>query len=150
MVARRLPALGFLVMALTRAGETALLSGRQPRATLRELLGHLRDLGAQAWVVETLEMVALLREAEGRPRPAARLLGACRALEEALGEAAQGRILSGQVSACRRRLAGVLGDQALAEEEALGQSMTMVEALTYAVAELDDIAPTGPPWTEVT
>ena len=35
MVARRLPAPGFLITALTRAGETALLSGRQPRATLR-------------------------------------------------------------------------------------------------------------------
>lgn len=149
MVARRLPALGFLIMALTRAGETAVLSGHRPRATLRELLGYLRDLGAQAWVVETLEMVALLQEAEARPRPAARLLGACWALEEALGEAARGRILSGQVSACRRRLAEVLGDQALTEEEALGQNMTMAEALTYALAELDDTAPPGPPWTEV-
>jgi hypothetical protein len=149
MVARRLPALGFLIMALTRAGETAVLSDRRPRATLRELLGHLRDLGAQAWVVGALEMVALLREAEARPRPAARLLGACRALEEALGEAARGRILSGRVSACRRRLAEVLGDQALTEEEALGQNMTMAEALTYALAELDDTAPPGPPWTEV-
>lgn len=33
MVARRLPAPGFLIMALTRAGETALLSGRQPAAS---------------------------------------------------------------------------------------------------------------------
>ena len=129
MVARRLPALGFLVMALTRAGETALLSGRQPQATLRELIGHPRDLGAQAWVVETLEMAALLREAQGRPRPhpAARLLGACRALKEALGEAAQGRVLAGEVSACRRRLAESLGHRALAEEEAFGHSMAMAE-----------------------
>ena len=129
MVARRLPALGFLVMALTRAGETALLSGRQPQATLRELIGHPRDLGAQAWVVETLEMAALLREAQGRPwpHPAARLLGACRALKEALGEAAQGRVLAGEVSAWRRRLAERLGHRALAEEEAFGHSMAMAE-----------------------
>jgi hypothetical protein len=144
MVARRLPAPGFLIMALTRAGETALLSGRQPRATLRELVGHLRDLGAQAWVVEALEMVALVSAGEGRPLPAARLLGACRALEEALGEAARGRVLSGEVSVCRRRLAEVLGDQALAEEEALGRSMAMAEALTYALAQLDATAPVGP------
>jgi predicted ATPase/DNA-binding SARP family transcriptional activator len=144
MVARRLPALGFLIMALTRAGETALLSGRQPRATLRELIGHLRDLGAQAWVVEALEMVTLLREAEGRPHPAARLLGSCRALEEALGEAARGRILSGEVSACRRRIGEVLGDQALTEEEVLGHSMAMAEALTYALAQTDAAAPAGP------
>ena len=40
--------------------------------------------------------MALVSEAEGRPRPAARLLGACRALEDALGEAAaRGRVLSG-------------------------------------------------------
>lgn len=148
MVARRLPALGFLVMALTRAGETALLSGRQPRATLRELIGHLRDLAARAWVVQTLEMVALVREAEGRPRPAARLFGACQALEEALGEAARGRVLSGEVSACRRRVGEALGDQALAEEERLGRSMAMVEALTYALAELEDTAPAGPRWPD--
>jgi predicted ATPase/DNA-binding SARP family transcriptional activator len=150
MVARRLPGLGFLVMALTRAGETALLSGQQPRATLRELIGHLRDLGAQAWVVEALEMVALVCEAEGRPHPAARLLGACRALEEALGEAARGRVLSGEVSACRRRLGGVLGDQTLAEEGTLGRSMATVEALTYALAQLDASAPAVPHWTEFT
>ncbi|HEY3240998.1 MAG TPA: BTAD domain-containing putative transcriptional regulator [Acidimicrobiia bacterium] len=150
MVARRLPALGFLIMALTRAAETALLSGRQPRATLRELIGHLRDLGAQAWVVETLEMVALVREAEGRPRPAARLLGACRALEEALGEVDRGRVLSGEVSVCRRRIGEALGDQVLAEEETLGHNMTMVEALAYALAQLDATAPAGPLWTEVT
>lgn len=148
MVARRLPALGFLVMALTRAGETALLSGRQPRATLQELIGHLRDLAARAWVVQTLEMVALVREAEGRPRPAARLFGACQALEEALGEAARGRVLSGEVSACRRRVGEALGDQALAEEERLGRSMAMVEALTYALAELEDTAPAGPRWPD--
>jgi predicted ATPase/DNA-binding SARP family transcriptional activator len=144
MEARRLPALGFLIMALTRAGETALLSGRQPRATLRELIGHLRDLGAQAWVVGALEMVALLREAEGRPHPAARLLGACRALEDALGEAARGRILSGEVGACRRRIGEVLGDQTLTEEEVLGHSMAMAEALTYALSQLDAAAPAGP------
>jgi predicted ATPase/DNA-binding SARP family transcriptional activator len=143
VVARRLPALGFLIMALTRAGETALLSGRRPRATLRELIGHLRDLGARAWVVETLEMVALVREAEGRPRPAARLFGACRALEEALGEAARGRVLSGEVSACRRRVGEALGDQALAEEEVLGHSMATAEALTYALAQLDAADPGG-------
>lgn len=148
MVARRLPALGFLVMALTRAGETALLSGRQPRATLRELIGHLRDLAARAWVVQTLEMVALVREAEGRPRPAARLFGACQELEEALGEAARGRVLSGEVSACRRRVGEALGDQALAEEERLGRSMAMVEALSYALAELEDTAPAGPRWPD--
>jgi hypothetical protein len=150
MVARRLPALGFLIMALTRAGETALLSGRQPQATLRELISHLRDLGAQAWVVETLEMVALVSEAEGRSRPAARLLGACRALEEALGEAARGRVLSGEVSVCRHRLAEALGDQALTEEEVLGHGMAMAEALTYALAQLDATTPAGPHWTEFT
>jgi hypothetical protein len=107
------------------------------------LIGHPRDLGAQAWVVETLEMVALLSEASGRLRPAARLLGACRAPEEALGEAARGKVLSGEVSVCRRRMAAALGDQALAEEEVLGNSMAIAEALTYALAQLDAAAPAG-------
>jgi hypothetical protein len=43
-----------------------------------------------------------------------------------------------------------LGDQALAEEEALGHSMAMAEALTDALAQLDTSAPAVPHWTVAT
>jgi hypothetical protein len=47
-------------------------------------------------------------------------------------------------------MAGALGDQALAEEEVLGRSMAMAEALTDALEQLDAPAPAEPHWTDVT
>jgi predicted ATPase/class 3 adenylate cyclase len=135
--ARGLPAAGFLVMALTRASETALLSGRRPAAQLREAIGLLRDLGSRAWVVEVLEMAALVCGAEGRPQTAARLLGACQSIEEAAGDQPQGRLLSSQVAACRDHLASTLGPESLAEQESRGRHMSIAEALTLALDELD-------------
>ncbi|MDQ3944400.1 MAG: hypothetical protein M3357_04475, partial [Actinomycetota bacterium] len=135
-VARRLPAPGFLVMALTRAAETALLSGRRPRAILRELLGLLVDLGTRAWVDEVLEMVALVCEADGAAAAAARLLGSAGARS-----AHQGRILSSEVDGCRDRLAETLGADTFAEHEAGGRSMSAGEALSFALSELDASRP---------
>jgi len=136
VAARRLPAPGFLVMALTRASETALLCGRRPTALLRELVGLLLDLGTRAWVVEVLEMAALMCDVEGRPQAAARLFGACRAIAEATGDQAQGRVLSSQVDNCRLKLAEELGSEGLAEHESFGRSMSVGEALTLAWNEL--------------
>lgn len=126
-------------MALVRAVEAAILSGCPPRATLGELLGLLADLGARAWVVEALEMAALVCEAEGRTRSGARLLGACRAIEEALDEPAHGRILSGEVDRLRGRLAEALGPDLLTDQEGLGRAMSIEEALSYALDELEEL-----------
>jgi hypothetical protein len=137
VAARRLPAAGFLVMALTRASETAVLCGRRPTALLREVVGLLLDLGTRAWVVEVLEMAALVCEAEGRPEAAARLFGACAAIAEAAGDQAQGRVLSSQVDDCRLKLAEELGGDCLAENESSGRSMSVGEALTFAWEKLE-------------
>ena len=137
--ARRLPAPGFLVMALTRASETALLCGRRPIALVRELVGLLLDLGTRAWVVEVLEMAALVCESEDRTGPAARLLGACQAIGEAAGDQAEGRVLWPQVDACRRNLAEALGTACLAEHESLGRTWSAGEALSFAWNELDAV-----------
>ncbi len=138
-VARRLPAPGFLVMALTRAGETALLSGRPPRLILRELLGLLVDLGTRAWVDEVLEMVALVCEADGAAVAAARLLGAAGARSDH-----RGRVLSSEVNSCCDRLAKTLGSDAFAEHEASGRSLPAGEALSFALSELDASRPPEP------
>jgi hypothetical protein len=140
--ARRLPAAGFLVMALTRATEAALLSGRRPVAQLREVVGVLRDLGSRAWVVEALEMAALVCESEGRPETAARLLGACHAIEEAAGDQqSQGRVLFNQVAACIARVADALGSDPLAQQESLGRTLSIRDALSLAMDELDRAQP---------
>jgi len=136
VAARRLPAAGFLVMALTRASETALLCGRRPIGLLREVVGLLLDLGARAWVEEVLEMAALVCEAEARPEAAARLFGACDAIAEAAGDQARGRVLSSQVDACRLRVAEALGSDGRAEQESLGRAWSAGDALTFAWEEL--------------
>ncbi|HEV8627093.1 MAG TPA: tetratricopeptide repeat protein, partial [Acidimicrobiia bacterium] len=141
MAARRLPAAGFLVMALTRASETAVLCGRRPTALLREVVELLLDLGTQAWVVEVLEMAALVCEAEGQPEAAARLFGACEAIAEAAGDQAQRRILSSQVDDCRLKLSVELGGDCLAEHESRGRSLSVGEALTFAWEELKAAQP---------
>jgi hypothetical protein len=125
-------------MALTRAGETALLSGRRPMAVLRELLGLLVDLGARAWVDEVLEMVALVCEADGAAA-AARLLGAAGARSDR-----RGRVLSSEVNGCYDRLAKTLGPDAFAEHEATGRTMSAGEALSFALSELDASRPPVP------
>ena len=117
-------------MALTRAGETALLSGRRPTAVLRELLNLLVDLGARAWVDEVLEMVALVCEEDAAPA-AARLLGAAGARSDR-----RGRVLSNEVNGCYDRLAKTLGPDAFAEHEAAGRSLSAGEALSFALTEL--------------
>jgi GAF domain-containing protein len=126
-------------MALTRAGETALLSGRRPRAILRELLGLLVDLGTREWVDEVLEMVALVCEADGAAVAAARLLGAAGARSDH-----RGRVLSSEVNGCCDRLAKTLGSEAFAEHEAGGRSMPAGEALSFALSELDASRPPVP------
>jgi tetratricopeptide (TPR) repeat protein len=136
-VARRLPAGGLRVMALTRASETALLSGRHPQATLAELIRLLLDLAARAWVLEVLEMAALVCEADGRPRAAARLLAACRAIGETVGDRPESRILWSAVDSCRQRLAATLEPADLAEEDAAGRRMALRDALSWASEQLE-------------
>ena len=135
-VAGHLPARGLLVMALTRASETAFLSGCQPRDTLVQLLRLLLDLGVRAWVIEVLEIAALVCEADGRPGPAVRLLGVCQAIGEALGDRPEGRVLWSAVTTCRHRLAATLEPDRLAEEDAAGRRMSLREALAWALEEL--------------
>ncbi len=132
-VARHLPAPGFLVMALTRAGETALLCGRRPRTILREVLGLLVDLGTRAWVDEVLEMAALVCEADGDADAAARLLGAAGARSDH-----QGRVLSAEVNGCSERLVKALGSDAFAELEAGGRCMPAGEALSFALSRMEE------------
>ncbi len=76
--------------------------------------------------------LALVEEAEGRSRVAARLLGACRVIEKAVGAVSRGRILSREVDACRCRVADALSVEVLAEQGALGRSMGIAEALDDA------------------
>jgi predicted ATPase/DNA-binding SARP family transcriptional activator/class 3 adenylate cyclase len=127
---------GILAMALTRATETAILSGdgRRAETWLYELLGLLRELGSRRWMADALEMAALVRQAAGDDEGAARLLGACEAVRAALGEPAGGlRLISEKVRECRTRVTEVLGAEGFAAREDEGRKMSLEEALSYAL-----------------
>lgn len=136
-----------LIMALTRGAEAAVLGGRYHRAAqlLRESLLLVRDSGGQAWVADSLEMAAVVRGACADPGSAVRLLGACEALRQALGEkTAGGRLLHGEVQRCQTAATqGFLPDD-FAKEWAKGQEMPADEAMAYALAML---TPEILPWT---
>ena len=129
-----------LVAALVRAGEVAVLSGRQKRAraVLLEVLGILSDLGARRWVADTLEAAALVLEAHGRVEASARLLGTSDALRLALNEPARALpALSSRLSACRDRIETALGAGAVASAALSPDNLDQV--LTLAISELEGL-----------
>lgn len=137
--ARGLPLPQVLVMALVRGSETAVLTGRSGKAAaaLREALRLLANLGARRWVADALESVALVRESQGDPDSAARLLGACDALRQALGESRGGRCIAAEIETCRRRTAAALGADAYGVQSSRGQGLPVAEAISSALGELD-------------
>jgi tetratricopeptide (TPR) repeat protein len=140
-VARGVRLRQILVAALVRAGEVAVLSGRQGRgrAVLLEVLGILSDLGARRWVADTLEATALVLDAQGCMDASARLLGTSDALRLALNEPARALpALSSRLRACRDRIETALGAGAVASA-ALGPD-NLDQVLTLAISELEGLA----------
>jgi hypothetical protein len=140
--AHRLPACDVSVMALTRAAQAAVLSGRiqSARSVLTDLLELLSTLGFQRWVADALELTAIVLAATD-PARAATLLGAARTPRELLGEPTPS-FMSGQVAECGQRIAAALGAQRHAEHEQAAQNMTIHEALAFA---LDALRPENRP-----
>jgi hypothetical protein len=130
-----------LVVALVRAGEVAVLTGRpeRARAVLLEVLGTLSDLGARRWVADTLEAAALLLDAHDRFEATARLLGSSDALRVALHEPQIGLPhLSARLAICRDRVEAALGAGAVADA-ALDPS-SLQQVLTLARGEIEALA----------
>jgi predicted ATPase/class 3 adenylate cyclase len=127
----------FLLMTLTRATEVSILFRRWPpaEATLRESLALLRDTGAQAFLADSLEMTALLREAGRSHISAARLFGATERVREVGGESADVRCISDQLEQCRSRLSKALPE--FDQEWARGKRLSPSEAVAYALQELE-------------
>jgi tetratricopeptide (TPR) repeat protein len=138
--ARRLRLRRVLVMTLVRAAETAVLTANQDgaRNLVRELLATLADLGTRRWVADAIELAAVILERDGKPQPAARLLGGCAAIRSSLAEPAGGlRALAGTVAACRDRLAELLGTEMMAEHQALGACLSIDRTIAYALDWLE-------------
>jgi hypothetical protein len=137
--ARRLPLAGVLVMALVRGAQTATFTGRHQlaRNVLVEVLGLLRDMGARRWVAESLEVAALILEADGDLAESARLVAAGGRLRKELGESLSGReAMSERVGHSRRRVAQTLGGEALIGEETQGRSLPIDALFDLALARL--------------
>ena len=147
-LARRFGQCTSLLMALTRATEVGIFLGRWGSAetALRESLALLRDTGAHAFLADSLEMVALLRQAGGSHPSAARLLGAGHRVREEKGESPDTRPISASLERCRSLLTRSTPD--FAREWARGTGMSRTDAISYALEQLD--AGPAPPARAVT
>ena len=127
----------FLVMALVRAAEVAVVLGRMDRAeeVLLESLGLLRDIGGHAWVADALELAALV-QAEAHPRQAARHLGTCLALAGASDGSPSVRTVRDQVERCRADVSRALGPDVFAAETDRGRAMSVDHAVADALTQL--------------
>ncbi|MGH3785173.1 MAG: AfsR/SARP family transcriptional regulator [Pseudonocardiaceae bacterium] len=137
--ARRLPARPILAMALTRAGETAVLAGQPRRAAsiIVELLGLLTDLGTGRWVADALETTTLVLHAEDGGERASTILGASDRLRESAGEPRGGvRVIAEEVRQTRDRMASALGAERFELHEAQGRALSREAAITLALAGL--------------
>ena len=136
--ARRFPLPQVLVMALARAAEVAILSGRavEARPLVVELVDTLRHLGARRWLAEANELAAIVF-ADDQPETAALALGAAEGLRAALGEPPGPAFLLGEaLSAASEQVLGRLGTERFAEQKARGASLPVDEALALVAGRL--------------
>jgi predicted ATPase/class 3 adenylate cyclase len=141
-MARRMGFFTIHAMTLTRAGEVGIILGDLAGAetALRESLALLRDTGSDAFLADSLEMLALVREARGMHGPAARLLGAAEGIREALGESPDARPISAELQRCRSAVAGALGVASFDQEWEEGRKLSAGGAVAYAMEQLDAVA----------
>jgi predicted ATPase/class 3 adenylate cyclase len=128
-----------LVMALTRAAEVGVVLGDWQRvaAALSESLGLLSDIGGRAWVVESLQLAALVAIDRGRPGPAARLLGAGDQIRGPIGDRDPVRgVVGAEIDRARQEAAKALGSDAFAGETGRGGAMSPEAALAYALDQI--------------
>jgi hypothetical protein len=99
------------VMAMVRAGETAVLAGDFDRARecLADGLRIISELGTERYLGDCCELVALVQLARGDPGAAAVMFGASAAVHERTGGASKARFVAQRARAGRERLAGILG-----------------------------------------
>ena len=136
--ARRFPLPQVLVMALSRAAEVAVVSGRavEARPLVVELVDTLWHLGARRWVAEAHEL-AVIVFGDDQPETAALALGAAEHLRAALGEPAGPAFLLGEaLRAASERVLGRLGAERFAQHKARGANLPVDEALALIAGRL--------------
>jgi hypothetical protein len=123
-----------LVMALVRAGETALLAADRDRACrfLTDGIARIAELGTERYLGDWCELVALLRLARGDFRGAAVMFGASSAVYERTGGASEVRFIAKQARAGRDQLVDTLGTQRWESYERQGRDLSPDQVIDHA------------------
>ena len=126
-------------LVLLNLGHAALERGDLERAgaLLREVLLTSQELGdAQRILLVLVELASAAAATGGRER-AARLWGAVEGLSEATGLSIGGLTEPHQLERYRAANRAELGEAAWEEAFAVGRAMTLEEAVSYALEEVD-------------
>ncbi len=128
----------FVVMALTRAAETAVFAGDTRRAGewLSEALTVISEMGTRQYLGDCLELAAVIREAAGDDEGAAVMFGASAASHEATGGASAVRFMAPTAAECRQCLINRLGDRGFGRHEADGRALPAHAAIARALVVL--------------
>jgi hypothetical protein len=132
--AQRSPLRMILVMALVRAGETALLAGDRDQACqfLADGLTQIAELGTERYLGDCCELVALLQLTRGDLRAAAVMFGASSAVYGRTGGASQVRFIAKHARAGRHQLADALGTERLESYDREGRNLSLNQVLSHA------------------
>jgi predicted ATPase/class 3 adenylate cyclase len=132
-----------LVMALTRAGEAALLATELNRACrfLADGLQRIADLGTERYLGDCCELVALLQLARSDTRAAAVMFGASSAVHERTGGASPVRFIAKRARAGRHHLAEILGTEHLEVYEHEGHKLSTGQIIDHARSYLTLLPP---------
>jgi non-specific serine/threonine protein kinase len=132
--AERSPLPMSLVMALVRAGETALLAADRDRACrfLTDGIARIAELGTERYLGDCCELVALLRLARGDFRGAAVMFGASSAVYERTGGASEVRFIAKQARAGRDQLVDTLGTERWESYERQGRDLSPEQVVDHA------------------
>jgi tetratricopeptide (TPR) repeat protein len=144
--ARRVPIRLVLVMALIRAGETAVLANDVPRVAgfLGEGLRLISELGTQRYLGDCLELVALTQLRRGEHRAAAMMFGAAAAWHQATGGASGVRLLAEQARTGRAELADAMGPDPFDSYVTEGHALSSEQTIDRALASLRPLRATPP------
>jgi predicted ATPase/class 3 adenylate cyclase len=127
-----------LVMIHVRTAEMWVLAGQASRARecLLQALTLLRDLGARAWVADSLELTAIVLADHAQARSAARLAGSAEELRHKPGGV---QLVQHALEQTRAKAQQALGPDQYATELALGRELAPDDALRYAQEELEGL-----------
>jgi hypothetical protein len=123
-----------LVMALVRAGETALLATEWDKACqfLADGIARIAELGTERYMGDCCELAALLQLAGGDAHAAAVLFGASSAIYERTGGASPVRFIAKQARAGRDQLVDTLGTQRWESYERQGRDLSPDQVIDHA------------------